>query len=206
MIPKRVTASELSKIWNVTHARISQLATAGKIIKGGDGKFDLAACLAFRETQMSSQQINMLFQSYGNAHGTFEPKILDPYYDPDLDDEPAPEAGSTNARDVAVTKLSELSQLKAEEARLRLRRAETKIRREDGELIERRDAYRTAVEAGAEISAQLRTLEHDLPVIFADHETRREVRRKVEQTIDRCLYTLTQKFAAMAQEEIEDEV
>lgn len=211
MIPARLTTAELCKLWNLTDARISQLVSGGKIRRGPDGKFDRDECFAYRAWQMKEQQINTLFQSYGNAHGTYTPKVVDVLLGGDLlsDEEclglePSKPSTPQAAVAEAVKQTSRLTEIRAKREEMQLDRLRVKHLREDGELVDRKEMYLAGRSAAAEIQSVLGNMAYDIAALFPDPETSSEVRRKVENLVDKAMFALARKFASLAKEEAQD--
>jgi hypothetical protein len=210
--PERVTSKELATIWKVSTARISQFVSQGKLKRGDDGKFNLQEALAFRSQAISDQHVNVFFQSYGNKHGSYPQKILEHINPEDVSDEEAldltPKAVERpqDVMKAALERRGSLDLIKQREGEMKLAAMQRRADREAGVYIERNDVFRRCQEAGAEITGMLRTLEYDIPAVFADPATRKDVRRAIQQTVDRCLFTLKRKFGALGIELVDDEV
>jgi hypothetical protein len=207
-LPPRLTRIELASLWKVTPERVTQLTTNGKLVRGSDGKYDTADVMAFRKHQLSKYEVNALFQSYGENK---PPKVIEHVgaedeVDP-LDCTPSvPQAVSNPVTD-ALRKTSQLSELKAEEVRQRLRRIDRKMMQEEGLLIERASVQRTGLTIGTEIVNMLTTLEVELVEIFADEDTREDVRRKVKSVVLRCRSSIHDRLIdLLGQSDLDDPI
>lgn len=216
MYPPRMSVRELCEVWNLTETRIYQFIHGGKLRKGPDGKVDTQEAFAFRASQLDANQARALFQTYGNGSGPIDRKIAahlaqeEPdYVDADdfLSDEPSPPRTHKQVLSAAVERQTRLTELRAKEKEVQLQRLMRREAVEDGKLIERKEVYRAAQHAAAEVKVMLGTLEHEIAALFQDHDVRSEVRSKVGNLTDRCLYAFAKKFEALAHgEDDEDEV
>jgi hypothetical protein len=196
-----VSSRQLADIWKVDITRISQLVRDGKIRRQANGLFDLDECLAYRKAAMDNHSVEMMFQNVGANGGTQPPKVFDHLadsdedYDPlDLDTKPEPSSDNKTVMTVALAKHAKLTELKAKEQQWRLDRMMTKARREDGELIERKEVYRIARLATGEMNAMLSNLEHEIPALITDPVLRAEVRDKVRRTLHRSMDALSERL------------
>lgn len=212
-----MSVRELCEVWNLTETRIYQFINGGKLKKGADGKVDTQEAFAFRASQLDENTARSMFQTYGNGSGSIDRKIAahladagEDYVDADdfLSDEPSsPKDAHKEVLAKAVEKQSRLTELRAQEAEFKLQRLMRREAIEDGKFIERKEVYRMALHAGAEIKTMLQTLEHEIAAKFEDHDVRSEVRATVGNAVDRCLYAFAKKFEAISRaEEDEDEV
>jgi hypothetical protein len=211
-----MTQSELAECWAVTKQRVGQLCKEGKLRRGEDGKVDTKEAFRFRASQLDENQARALFQTYGNAHGSFLPKFVDHMQGQSADEPlsadevlgieaPVAHPTPTEALTSAVGKQSRFTELRIVELETKLHAAELKRRRDAGEFIETKAVYRAGREVAAEIVAMLNTLPLEVAALLVDPELKREARERAERVVDRCIYAMQRKFNALARVETDED-
>lgn len=193
--PRRLPARGIAILFGVSEQRISQLKRKGHLKPDANNMYDVAECLKVRGFQVSEHGARVVAQTYGNGTGKIAPPKIEPVNGAALSDEDrellgigdAPIAPSPNS---VVAQTSRLTALREEKLQAELDRARTRAARERGELIERAAVQSSFVSAGALIANILQNLPAEIAAIFADPETKSEVRLKVQTRVDQVQHAL----------------
>lgn len=197
-LPRKLPARGIAILFGVSEQRISQLKRKGALKPDSMNMYDVQQAMQMRGFQMSEHGVRVIAQEYSNGTGKVAPAKVNPTtVDPGLSDEdretlgitvdPATIAPSPNS---VVAAQSRISELREQKLRAELDRAETRARRERGELVERAEVHSSFIAAGALIANILQNLPAEIASIFAEPDKKSEVRLKVQTRVDQAQHAL----------------
>lgn len=197
-LPRKLPARAIAILFGVSEQRISQMKRKGQLTPDSANMYDVQQAMQLRGFQMSEHGVRVIGQEYGNGTSTVAPAKITPINAvPAMSAEDAEVLGisvdmavvtpSPNSAIAAQTRISELREQKLQ---AELDRAKTRARREAGELVERAKVQSSFITAGALISGVLQNLPAEIASIFADPDTKAEVRLKVQTRIDQAHHAL----------------
>lgn len=194
-LPRMLPAKGIAKLFGVSEQRISQLKRKGVLTPDSTNLYSVEQAMQVRGMQMQEHAVRVIAQEYSNGTGQVAPAKVSPLTQEDrealgievdvLDTslvKPAP-----SGTFAAQTRLHELREQKLQ---AELDRARTRARREAGELVERVKVQSSYIAAGALIANILQNLPTELAAVFADPDTKAEVRRKVQTRVDQAHHAL----------------
>lgn len=205
-LPKKLPAKGISILFGVSEQRISQMKRKGILKPDANNMYSVEQALQARGMQMSEHGVRVVAQTYGNGTGLIAPPkgtstnveiegVLSPEDREALGiDQDVPITPSPNS---VVAQTSRLTSLREQKLESELEIARTKARKLAGELVERAEVQSSFVAAGALIANILQSLPSEIAAIFADPDTKSEVRRKVDDRINQmqhALYTALKNF------------
>lgn len=197
-LPRKLPARAIAILFGVSEQRISQLKRKGQLTPDSANMYDVQQARQLRGWQMSEHGVRVIGQEYGNGTGAISPAKITPLNPvPQMSAEDCETLGiavdmatvapSPNSAIAAQTRISELREQKLQ---AELDRVKTRARREAGELVERAKVQTSYIQAGALIANILQGLPAELAAVFADPDTKAEVRLKVQTRVDQAHHAL----------------
>lgn len=208
-LPRKLPARDIAILFGVSEQRISQLKRKGVLKPDSSNMYDVQEAMQMRGFQMSEHGVRVIGQEYGNGTGKVAPAKITPLNAvPEmsaedreilgLDVDMSTVAPSPNSAIAAQTRISELREQKLQ---AELDRARTRARKEAGELVERAQVQSSYIAAGALIANILQNLPAEIAAIFADPDTKAEVRLKVQTRIDQTQHALYSALKGYGQDD-----
>lgn len=196
-LPRRLPAKGIAILFGVSEQRISQLKRKGQLTPDSANMYDVAQARQLRGFQMSEHGVRVIGQQYGNGTGQVTQAKITPLNEVPMSAEDcealgievdiaavAPSPNSTIAAQLRV------SDLREQTLRASLDQKLLKLKREAGELVERAKVQSSFIAAGALVANILQNLPAEIAAIFADPDTKAEVRLKVQTRIDQTHHAL----------------
>jgi phage terminase Nu1 subunit (DNA packaging protein) len=212
-LPRKLPAKGIAILFGVSEQRISQMKRRGQLTPDSSNLYDVQQAMTLRGFQMSEHGVRVIAQEYGNGTGKVAPAKIVPVTTPTepqlsaedrealgLDVEISQVAPSPNSQIAAQTRISELREAKL---RAELDRAENRLRKERGELVERVQVQRSFVQAGALVANILQNMPAEIAALFPDPEMKAEVRRKVQMRIDQTHHALYSAVKGFGEEDVD---
>lgn len=210
-LPRKLPAREIAILFGVSEQRISQLKRKGALKPDSSNMYDVKEAMNMRGFQITEHGQRVLTQTYSNATGKVSPPKIVPLTEMSAEDrealgieiDPATIAPSPNS---VVASQSRISELREQKLRAELERAETRAKRERGELVDRAEVHTSFIAAGALIANILQNLPAEIAMIFADPDKKAEVRLKVQTRVDQAQHALYKALKDAGQDELEPAV
>lgn len=196
-LPAKLPAKGLAILFGVSEQRISQLKRKGLLKPDANNMYPVKEAMAMRGFQLSEHGVRVVAQSYSNGTGSVSPPkgvalTADALLSPE--DREALGIGAdtpvTPSPNSTVAQTSRLTELREQKLQAELDRAKTRAAKERGELVERAEVHSSFLTAGALIANIMQSLPSEIAAIFADPNTKAEVRRKVEDRISQMQHSL----------------
>ena len=208
-LPRKLPAKGIAILFGVSEQRISQMKRKGQLKPDSANLYDVQQAMQLRGFQMSEHGVRVIGQEYGNGTGATSPAKITPVNPVSqmsaedsealgIEVDIATVAPSPNSAIAAQTRISELREQKLQ---AELDRARTRAKREAGELVERAQVQSSFIAAGALVANILQNLPAELAAIFADPDTKAEVRLKVQTRIDQTHHALYSALKDFGQDE-----
>ena len=195
-LPRKLPAKQIAILFGVSEQRISQLKRQGKLNPDSANLYDVQEAMQMRGFQMSEHGVRVVAQQYSNGTGAIAPAkvvALTNSIELSAEDQEVLGVDMTQTRsspNSVVAAQSRISELREAKLRADLDRAQTRLMRERGELVERAAVQSSFIAAGQLIANNLQNLPAEIAAIFADPDKKAEVRLKVQTRIDQMQYAL----------------
>lgn len=194
-LPRKLPAKSIATLFGVSEQRISQLKRQGKLHPDSANLYDVQEAMQLRGFQMSEHGVRVVAQQFSNGTGQIAHAKITPLNGVELSAEDREVFGVDMAQTRAsphsvVAAQSRLSELREQKLQAELNRAETRLKRERGELVERAGVYSSGVTAGQAIANILQNLPAEIAAIFAEPDKKAEVRLKVQTRCEQAQYAL----------------
>jgi hypothetical protein len=202
-LPHRITTHQAATMMGVDMTAIAQHIRAKRLVRGEDG------LLAKKEVQALATRIVTKYPQAVALRKNPIPGKTRKRPVAEADDDAEYEAGMAVALKAATDHNKRMQELKLKEVKARISRTQQQQDREAGRLIDKQEVFKAARSTAKEITSMHNQLVHDIPALFADIETRSEVRSKVQQIVDRCQFQLFKRLEELAispDEDDDDEV
>lgn len=205
-LPRKLPAKSIATLFGVSEQRISQLKRKGLLHPDNSNLYDVEEAMRVRGFQMSEHGVRVVAQQFSNGTGQVADAKITPLNGVELSAEDREVFGVDMAQTRAsphsvVAAQSRLSELREQKLRAELDRAEARLKRERGELVERAGVYSAGVSAGQAIANILQNLPAEIASIFAEPDKKAEVRLKVQTRCDQAQYALFNALKGYADDE-----
>lgn len=205
---QRLTKAAAGREVGVSRVRIQQLINTGALRCGEDGKIDpddLAAC---RKTQITKNPKKVLFNQPTNGKEIF-PSGMSKMMGLDSEGWPLLEGSETvselgdrahqSSMTDALAANLRISAMREQKLRGELDQMEFKRRRERGDFLERKIVEDSGHEAMKIVASLLQNLPTEIAAIFADPETKAQVRTKVQERVDQMQHAMHKSLINLVQ-------